>query len=212
MGGASGSVSVNYCPKLSFTYTGPPLRNTGSKQSDLERDLIGALDELRNQADDALEASSSILDKHEKFAHQMDVLLEQASSHPKGDLLRPTELMEIGDQILDQSNQMALHCNAMQSQLRYVLRVVEDIRKRQERRMMWKKILAWLVKAFNILSVILAAGALVMPLVFPPGGLALGAALGAGAVLCTAAAVVCKDMSKGIYLLLILFPVVIILT
>ena len=32
--------------------------NVGSKQSDSERDLIAAVDELRNQADDALEAGA----------------------------------------------------------------------------------------------------------------------------------------------------------
>ena len=174
------------------------IRSSKARPGDPEHDLIIAVDDLRNQASAALESSASILANHEKFATQMDALLSSSINHATGDLYRPTELMAIGDNILDQSSEISMHTKAMQDQLEYILKLVNEVKKRQERRLLWKKILKWLVKAFNILALILSAGALIMPLVVPGIGAVGSAALGAGAVLATAAAVVCQDMARGV--------------
>jgi len=158
--------------------------------------LFAAVDELRDEAALALDASGTILMQHEAFAHEMTVLLESSATHPTGDFYRPMEVMAVGETIMQQSDLLCTHSEQMQERLEHVLELVDRIRCKRERKILWRKILKWLVKAFNVLAAVLTVGAFVLPIVHPIGVVG-SVALGVGATLATAAATLCRELGDS---------------
>lgn len=179
-------------PPPTFAYRAAP---KNSKRDTLEDELFAAVDELRDEAALALDASGTILQQHETFAHEMAVLLESSAAHPDGDFYRPMEVMAVGDNIMLQSDLLCAHSEQMQERLGYVLELVDRIRCKRERKLLWGKILKWLVKAFNVLAAVLTVGAFVLPIVHPIG-IVGSIALGVGATLATAAATLCQELDE----------------
>lgn len=171
-------------------------RTAPSKREELEDELFAVVDELRDQASLALESSASIVRNHETFAQEMTVLLESCANHPKGDFYRPMEVMAIGDTILDESDKLATYSMLMQEQLDRVLDLVQNIRAKQERRLLWRKVLKWLFRAFQVLSVILSVGAFILPMMIPMGDFSK-TAISIGATLAGGAAKLCKKLEQS---------------
>lgn len=172
-------------------------RTAPSERGDLEDELFAAVDELRDQAALALESSATIVHDHETFAQEMTVLLESCANNPNGDFYRPMEVMAIGDTILDESDKLAVSSMQMQEQLDRVLELVESIRAKQERRLLWRKVLKWLFRAFQVLSVILSVGAFVLPIMIPTMGDMSKTAISIGATLAGGAAKLCKRLEMS---------------
>ncbi len=171
-------------------------RTAPTKREELEDELFAAVDELRDQASLALESSASIVRNHETFAQEMTVLLDNCAINPSGDFYRPMEVMAIGDTILEESDKLATFSMQMQEQLDRVLELVESIRAKQERRLLWKKILKWLFRAFQVLSVILSVGAFVLPMMMQMGDVSK-TAISIGATLAGGAAKLCKRLEQS---------------
>ena len=166
------------------------------KISALERQLFTEVDQLRDAADTALRSSRSIVKRHYEFADVVARLLDDASTHPTGDVLRPTEAMRLGDEILEHSAALAEHVSTICNRLDDLVRTLEGVKQKRENANLWQKIWGWLKRAFRALAAALVVAAAVAPVV-PGFGVILAAAFAGSAALSTAAATLCRHLESG---------------
>ena len=170
-----------------------PPRNQTKKKDALESELYDAVDQLRDDAMCAMDSSATILRDQEIFAHEMAEVLKYSGEHPTGDFYRPKEAIAIADSIQRQSELLSEHTDNMISQLDVVLELVDKIKHKRERKILWRKVLKWLTRAFKVLATILTVGAFVLPILHPIGVVG-SAALGVGATLATYASTLCTEI------------------
>ena len=166
------------------------------KKSKNEVLLSNTIDKLRNIADEALESSVQLLNQHATFAVQMVYLLEKARKDPKNKLVRPKELVSLGEEILNQSTDLSRRSQEMQEQLMCVLDIAEQISTSERRKLMRKKWLGILAKTLSVLAMIVSVTAIILPLVGV--GLSHGdeIAIGVGSAVLKVGSKVC-DLAKG---------------
>lgn len=157
--------------------------------------------ELRDSAAAALSSTKAVIESHELFAKSVvDALSRSTESVSSSDstvnLLRPSEVVALGDKISDHSKELARHTSTMLDQLKALTEHIDSVRRTKEKKTTWSKIWGWLVKAFYVLAGVLAVAAVVAPIAAPGPGIIIGAVLGGGAALASAAAALCKELKE----------------
>ena len=161
------------------------------------------VDRLRDSAAAAVTSTATLVESHEFFARSVVEVLSRSiaassssssSSDSTVDLLRPTEVVSIGDKILLHSQELSRHTHTMLDQLSALTEHLDSLRREKEKKNMWHKVWGWLLMAFYVLSGVLAVAAFVAPAVVPGVGVVASAVFGGGAALTSAAATLCKEL------------------
>lgn len=160
----------------------------------MEKRLVACVYELREESDQALEASNGVLDSYRSFARCMDRNLRNLSLDG-GQLYASSDLQKLGSDVYTQSQALSLHVTTMQEKLIDLVDMLGTTKRDADKHKLWKKVWGWLVKAFKILAAVLTASALIAPLVHPVG-VAASAVMAGLTKLTTCAALICEEFHK----------------
>ena len=144
----------------------------------LKHDLVYAVNTLRIQADDCLESTRVLLRSHESHARAMAILFESTASRRSGKIRNTEGLVQIGEQILAQSAELAKLTEEMLSQLQFCLQLLERLKTLKEKRRR-SRALRWLSHVLRLLEVVFKAGVAVFPVLGDPLILTIGCAVAA---------------------------------
>ena len=168
------------------------------KSKSEEAGLIAKVNKLRDYAAMAVGSAQTLVASHELFAKEVERVLSKSikrSSSWSGTvkLLGSTDIVSMGDRIRNHSNVLSQHVGLMQEKLRELTDHIDSLHRAKRKSYKWNKIWNWLVKAFCVFALVLAAAAVIVPFVGPA---IAGAVFAGGTVVASALAALCKELTE----------------
>lgn len=147
---------------------------------DLERSIVGGVDQLYQRASTAIQSSHGALKEYARFSRAMVKRLnELAISRSGGHLFLPPELRNLSVRLQSNSAALTNTIRKMQERLRQLVSDLEEIKKLAAKKALRYKVWGYVAKAFGFLSKILAVGGPALAFLHPLGPLQSAVLIGA---------------------------------